>query len=111
MSRPAQNQAFFAICHNNVADCWMNEGGNLQSQIGAIIFETAAEAQQFLDTRRLRRGFRQSLAVREVSLETIRELAGTARHYSTLPPLPARDDRQMWADRAEHLSAFLPLAA
>lgn len=103
------NAAFFGIQYTGLADTWMNPTGNLQSQIGAAIFETETEAQAFLDTRRLRRGFRQSLGVAPIEVETIRELAATARHYSTLPPLPALDARQEWADRADALEALLPL--
>lgn len=105
------NREFFGIQHGDVADCWMNPGGNLQSQIGAIIFETREEAQTFLDSRRLRRGFRQHLSVQPIAVDTIRDLAAKASHYSTLPPLPARDDRKEWADRAEALTALIPLAA
>jgi hypothetical protein len=103
------NAAYFGIKYSGSTDVWMESCGNLSSQIMAEIFETAAEAQAFLDTRRLRRGFRQSLAVAPIAVETIRELAATARHYSTLPPLPARDDRQEWADRADALESLLPL--
>lgn len=76
-------------------------------EVAAIL--TREDAQQFLDTRRLRRGFRPNLAVAEVAVDTIRQLAATARHYASLPPLPARDDRQEWADRAVALEALLPL--
>ena len=103
------NQSFFAVQYVGMSDCWMNHGGNLQSQIGALFFETSEDAQTFLDTRRLRRGFRANLAVSPVAVETIRELAAKARHYSTLPPLLACDDRQEWADRAAVLAALLPL--
>ena len=103
------NQSFFAVQYVGMTDMWMNDGGNLQSQIGARFFETREDAQTFLDTRRLRRGFRASLAVSPVAVETIRDLAATALHYSTLPALPARDDRKEWADRAAVLAALLPL--
>jgi hypothetical protein len=103
------NAAYFGIQYTGSANVWMEPCGNLSSQLMAKIFETATEAQAFLDTRRLRRGFRQSLAVAPIAVETIRELAATARDYSTLPPLPARDDRQEWADRADALESLLPL--
>ncbi len=103
------NAAYFGIQYTGLGDGWMNPGGNIQSQIGAAIFETETEAQAFLDTRRLRRGFRRSFEVAPIAVETIRDLAAKARHYSTLPPLPARDDRQEWADRADALEALLPL--
>jgi hypothetical protein len=105
------NRAFFAIKHTDVRDCWMNEGGNLQGQTGAIIFETSEDAQRFLDTRRLRRGFRRSLAVAEVSVVTIKDLANTAREFAAMPSQAVNDDRPYWAQRAAYFETFLPLAA
>lgn len=103
------NEAIFAVQYVGMSDAWMNDTGNIQGQVCAAFFIEREEAQRFLDTRRLRRGFRARLAVQPVAVETVRELAATARHYSTLPPLPARDDRQEWADRADALAAILPL--
>jgi hypothetical protein len=105
------NRAFFAIKHTEVRDMWMIDEGNLQSQIGAIIFETSEDAQRFLDTRRLRRGFRAKLVVAEVSVETIRALAKMAREFSAEPATQYNDGRPYWTARAEYLEAFLPLAA
>lgn len=108
------NRAIFGIKHTEVRDLWMIDDGNLQSQIGAIFFDTREEAQRFLDTRRLRRGFRPKLAVAEVCTETVLELAECAREYASgEPPESPRayDCRPYYRERAEYLAAFLPLAA
>jgi hypothetical protein len=108
------NRAFFAIQHKPGAysfQMWMTECGNLQAPVGAILFETREEAQRFLDTRRLRRGFRPKLAVAEVSVVTIRDLANTAQEFAVMPSEGVRDDRSYWAARAAYFEAFLPLAA
>lgn len=106
----ASNQAFFGICYTGMSDCWMEDCGNVSSQMQAAIFETAAEAQQFLDTRRLRRGFRPRLRVEEISVERIAGMAAKAQEYADSPPLPFGDHNAMWAARAEVLRGFLPLS-
>lgn len=105
------NRAYFGIQHVRMADCWMNDEGNLQGQIGAIIFDTREEAQLFLDSRRLRRGFRQNLAVAEIAAAVIRDMERDARGYSATAIYPAADHRPYWAGRADYLAGFLPLAA
>jgi hypothetical protein len=105
------NRAIFGIKHIDMRDCWMTECGNLQGQTGAILFETREEAQRFLDTRRLRRGFRPRLAVAEVTCATVAELAAFAREASVTAIYEKADHRPLWAARAAYLETFLPLAA
>lgn len=105
------NRAIFGIKHVDMRDCWMTECGNLQGQTGAIFFETREEAQRFLDTRRLRRGFRPKLSVAEVSCATIAELVAFAREAAVDAVYPKADHRPLWAARAAYLETFLPLAA
>lgn len=109
MAATIANRSYFGIQYVGMANVWMNPEGNLQGQTLAAIFETAEEAQQFLDTRRLRRGFRQSLAVQPISTETIRSMVATCREYAAMPALPACDDRREWSDRADALEDLLPL--
>lgn len=105
------NRAIFGIKHIDMRDCWMTACGNLQGQTGAIFFETREEAQRFLDTRRLRRGFRPRLAVAEVSCATVAELVAFARDGAATAIYEKADHRPYWAERAAYLETFLPLAA
>lgn len=105
------NRAIFGVKHTEVSNMWMTECGNLEGQTGAIFFETREEAQRFLDTRRLRRGFRSRLAVAEVTCATIAELAAFAREASVTAIYEKADHRPHWAARAAYLETFLPLAA
>lgn len=105
-----QNKTHFGIKHVRMSDMWMNTGGNLQGQVLCAIFDTGEEAQRFLDSVRLRPGFRKALSVTEISDETIFDLAADALKYSRMEPLPARDDRAKWAARHDYLRGLLPLS-
>lgn len=72
------NRAFFAIRYGLDGDVWMNQFGDLGSRTRCRVFETADEAQTFLDGRRLRRGFRPRLSVQPLSADDIRDMANDA---------------------------------
>lgn len=106
------NRTFFGIRYGAASDdMWMNEGGNIGSEMLAAIFDSAEDAQRFLDTRRLRRGFRPRLKVEPISTARIAEMAATAQEYADSEPLPHGNHNAEWAARAEVLRGFLPLLA
>jgi len=104
----SSNRAYFSIRYVGM-DMWMEDCGNLSSQLNAAIFDTVEDAQRFLDTRRLRRGFRPNLKVQEVAVERIAEMAEEAQRYSEGPKLPFGNHEAEWAARAEVLRTYLPL--
>lgn len=107
----APNEAFFGIRYGTEADMWLNDEGNIGSEMLAAIFDSAEAAQKFLDTRRLRPGFRPRLKVTPISTARIAEMAAEAQEYADSPPLPHGNHNAEWAARAEVLRGFLPLVA
>lgn len=98
------NRAYFGIQYVSGSDMWLNEGGNIGSQMCAEIFDTAEEAQRFLDTRRLRPGFRPHLRVTLIPVARLFEMAATAQKYAT------DHGDAFWTARAAVLANLLPAA-
>lgn len=72
------SNTFHAIRYANDADIWMNDFGDLGSKALCALFDTADAAQTFLDTRRLRRGFREHLTVQPLSRDEVLKMLDEA---------------------------------
>lgn len=111
MSAPA-NRAFFAIQYGS-GDAWLNQFNDLGSRTLCQIFTEQAEAEAHLATRRFRPGFREGMAVRELSPADLRAMSNDVaecmacaeRHDASLA------DRLMWRARLDLLVSYQPLAA
>jgi hypothetical protein len=106
----SDNRALFAIRYAD--DVWMNQHGNLGSKAMCRVFDAADEAQAFLDSRRLRRGLRERLAVTPVSVSEIRAMANDAA--DCLAAARKHGDAQsalVWNGRFAALVDLLPATA
>lgn len=72
----------YAIRYTNDADIWMNDEGNLGSKTLCALFDTADAAQAFLDTRRLRRGFRENLSVQPIERAEVLTMVEIVREFA-----------------------------
>lgn len=102
------NTALFVIQYED-ADIWMLDDGNLGSLCLARVFDTVSAAQLFLDTRKLRPGFRPCLAVQPLTEDMIhRMVEEAAKAYACA--VRHNGDVDGWLATGARIRALLPLS-
>lgn len=105
---PATNAALFVIQYED-ADIWMLDDGNLGSLCLARVFDTAAAAQLFLDTRKLRPGFRPCLAVQTLTDAQLQRMLDDALECHACA-VRHNGDVAGWVATVARIRALLPLS-
>lgn len=107
MTTALENRALYAVQYGS-ADIWMNDRGNLGSRTLCQVFETAEDAGAFLGGRKLRPGFRRSLAVKPLTTAELRAMVAEAGECLDAASRHG-GDTLLWTNRIELLLSFLPL--
>lgn len=106
---PATNAALFVIQYED-ADIWMHHDGNLGSLCLARVFDTASAAQLFLDTRKLRPGFRPCLAVKPLADDQLQGMLDDAVACHACAVRHNAPDVADWVATVARIRALLPLS-